>query len=354
MRSLTVSLLVGACASAALAGGLASGAAGSAASLAFISIRTGDAQVWVRDASGSERMLTDGRSINVQPALSSTGWLAFVSRQGTDKAAIQLIREDGSGQRRLSQDDRVEMAPSWSPDGKQLAYFSMQQETGSTELRIVDVATGAQKAVKTEGKTMGPAPAVWSADGQRLVFLAGDAKGASQVWTVNADGAQLRNLSAGFPSRAAAWVDLSPDGKQIVWAANLREKGTHLIVTSLQSGESRNLTEGAQGTHESPRWSPDGRRLSFASTRDSLETGRADVFVMDADGSNVRNISRHPGEDFDPKWSGDGRSVLFLSLRSGTSLIYSADVDGAGEAQALSRHASHDMEHAVRPLVKPR
>jgi TolB protein len=73
-------------------------------------------------------------------------------------------------------------------------------------------------------------------------------------------------------------------------------------------------------------------------------------FVIDADGSNLRNLSRHPAEDFDPKWTADGRSVVFASLRTGTSLLYEVSLDD-GVTKPVSVHASHDMDHVTRPMT---
>lgn len=319
-----------------------------AAPIAFVSIRAGDAHIFINDGKGPDRRLTLGNTVNTQPAFSADGRLAYVS-QVNGLPTVFLLDENGTSPRRLTGDARVELAPSWAPDGKALAYYSMESETGIFELRVHDFERGKSVSLPGHQRGKGPGPVSWSADGARMAFLGEDDKGRSQLWVVQRDGSNLREVSSKFAPRGAASVSLSPDGRTVAWVADLRELRP-IVVTNLTSGESRNLTPESQAGHESPRWSPDGSELVFASTRDGALNGRSDIFVMAADGSKVRNLSRHPHDDFDPKWSADGRSVVFASLRSGTSLLYEVSLD-SGVTRALSNHSSHDMDHTVRPLA---
>lgn len=319
-----------------------------AASVAFVSIRTGDPQIFTRDAQGQLRMVTQGKSLPAQPAWGAHNRLAFVGRVGTTMR-IFVTDEAGMAAQRLTTEERMETSPSWSPDGSAIAYYSRPTEGGPCELRVVDLATRRMITLATDKNEMGPTPASWSVDGSRLAFSAIHERDRSHIWTVNRDGSGLRNLSAKAVSRGAAWPSMSPDGKQVIWIADHRDR-MPIMVTDTETGESKELTPEKATSNEAPRWSPDGQRIVFASTRASIDVPQNDIFVMDADGSNVRNISRHPGEDFDPKWSADGRSIVFASLRSGTSHLYEADLVN-GSVKQLSQHASHDMDHVVRPIA---
>jgi TolB protein len=320
--------------------------------LAYVSIRTGDAQIFVRNAQGVERAITGGKGINTQPAWSGRGKIAFTSRVGA-YTKIFVINEDGSGRAQLTADERMEVAPSWSPDGKSISFLSMSLTTGVVELRLLDLDTQATVIVTGGGVSKGPASAQWSADGRRLCFLASDGSREKHVWVVERDGTGLRNVSIKFAPRGAGWASLSPDGSQVAWSADLRERATHIVVTAIDSGESKDLTPDVTAGHESPRWSPDGKQIVFASTRDDPGGSRTDVFVMDADGRNVRNLSHHPGENFDPKWTANGRHIVFASLRTGTSLLYEVDLV-SGITQPLTNHKSHDMDHVIRPMASLR
>ncbi len=326
----------------------AAGAPGPSVDLAFVSIRDGDAHIYTH-LGGVDHLLTQGKSVNTQPAWSSDGRIAFTSsRNGVPR--IYVMNEDGSGQRRLTQDDRIELAASWSPDGKWIAFFSSATDARGDELRVVEVSSGKPVSITAEVKDKGSTPPTWSADGSRIAFV-GRAEGAkAEVWVVNRDGSALRNVSAKFAARAKAWASISPDGKSVAYVADIR--GTQpVVVADVETAESTVLTRAFPGAYESPRWSPDGKQLAVASSRDDPASARNDIFVINADGTGLRNLSQDPGEDFDPQWSGDGKSVVFSSLRTGTSQLFQVDLD-SGKTSRISNNPSHDMDPVLRPVAK--
>ena len=315
--------------------------------IAFVSIRSGDARIYVSSGPGTDRIVTRGTGVHTQPAISPDGRLAFTaSLDGTP--TIYLVNSDGSDQRPLNTSgERLEMSPSWSPDGKSVAFISRAKSGGDIDLRVVDVASGATVVVRGDGREKGPNPPVWSRDGRRLAFIGLDARGRNEVWVVNRDGTGLREVSSKFDARGKADVSISPDGRRVIYIAGMRGP-FHIVLTDVESGETRNLTEGVNAMHESPRFSPDGQHLVFASTRDDEMLTRSDVFVMNVDGADVRNLSRHPNEDFNPHWTSDGRRVVFASLRSGTSQLFEVDLV-SGQTRRLTNNTSHDMDVALHP-----
>ncbi|MBD3306957.1 hypothetical protein GF339_11075, partial [candidate division KSB3 bacterium] len=76
---------------------------------------------------------------------------------------------------------------------------------------------------------------------------------------------------------------------------------------------------------EYPVWSPDGTQIAFKSARD----GNYELYVMQADGTAQRQVTNHPAQDEDPAWSPDGRTLLFHSDRSGTQQLYTINLDGS-------------------------
>lgn len=103
-----------------------------------------------------------------------------------------------------------------------------------------------------------------------------------------------------------AW---SPDGRRIAFASSIRE-GWHLWLVN---ADGTNLT---RLTHEhispfAPAWSPDGRQIAFHSYRDH----NGNIYVMDADGSNPQRLTDHPANDTDPAFSPDGEYIAFQSSR---------------------------------------
>jgi Tol biopolymer transport system component len=128
-----------------------------------------------------------------------------------------------------------------------------------------------------------------------------------------------------------------------------------VFTLDLTSGQVRQVTHGADWRDESPRWSPDGQLIAFASNRAhygaQAEQGTPDldVYVMRADGSQVRRLTTDPGNDADPAWLPDGQSLVFSSDRSSRGDLYRVRVaDGHTD-----RLTTNFVGRAIMPAVSP-
>jgi TolB protein len=91
----------------------------------------------------------------------------------------------------------------------------------------------------------------------------------------------------------------------------------------LNGGGRTNLTNNP-ADDSTPVWSPNGKLIAFTSNRD----GRPQIFVMNADGTNLRKLSQGDTPDFEPTWSPDGNWIAFASVRNNSTDIYMMDVNG--------------------------
>ena len=104
-----------------------------------------------------------------------------------------------------------------------------------------------------------------------------------------------------------------------------------------------NLTH-HKGGDFNPAFSPDGKQIAFSSDRDGYR--ESEIYVMQADGSNVRRLTHSPGWDGSPAWSLDGKWIYFYSQRDAAPGIYRMKADGSGQTRIIAGPA---LSPAVAP-----
>lgn len=120
---------------------------------------------------------------------------------------------------------------------------------------------------------------------------------------------------------------------------------SHIFSIDLASGAIRQLSSGRNHHDMSPRWSPDGKRIAFKSSR----SGNWDVYVMNADGTNVVRLTDSPANDHDPVWMPDGRSVVISSDRDSREDLFRVWLAD----RRVERLTRHTVGRAIMPSVSP-
>jgi Tol biopolymer transport system component len=175
----------------------------------------------------------------------------------------------------------------------------------------------------------------WSPDGRKIAFKFALAE---KLWlyVIRADGSELTRLGSSVVERNAA-VAWSPDSKRIAFIA---DGGDHIYVVNAVGGEPTRLTDG-EAFYGSLAWSPDGRQIAFASRPGGGSSDSSEIYVINADGSELINLTNEPGEDTNPVWSPDGSGIAFESTRDGNREIYVMDADGSNQRN-LTLHPADD------------
>ena len=119
----------------------------------------------------------------------------------------------------------------------------------------------------------------------------------------------------------------------------------HLFTLDLATRQVVQLTTGRNHHDQHPKWSPDGRRISFVSSRG----GNFDLYVMNADGTAVTRLTDHAANDFDPIWMPDGQSMIFSSERDSRSDLYRVWLAD----RRVDRLTHHFVGRAIMPSVSP-
>jgi len=165
----------------------------------------------------------------------------------------------------------------------------------------------------------------WSPDGDWIAFseYAGG-EISPQKWSVfitRRDGSDRRLLTPN-----ATWATWSPDSRRLVFQSG-RTGNTEIFAVDADGSNVVQLTDhpGADGA---PAWSPDGARIAFTSNR----KGSVDVYIMKRNGETVRRLTEDPGSDYNPAWSPGGEHIVFYrSHDDGRDQIWVREVDGARE-----------------------
>jgi Tol biopolymer transport system component/phage gp46-like protein len=135
-------------------------------------------------------------------------------------------------------------------------------------------------------------------------------------------------------SAIAGRPDWSPDGKKIAFAARIRNRAD-IYVMNTDGTQVQSLTANPALDME-PSWSPDGERIAFFSGRD----GQNEIYVMNADGSGVERLTDNPAADTRPRWSPNGKRIVFTSKRDGNGEIYVMNADGSGVERLTNNPAA--------------
>lgn len=259
--------------------------------------------------------LTNDGYFKQRPVWSPDGKTLCFARHRGATIFLFLRSADGTQQRRLTTRDAPEYDAVYAPDGKRLAFTLDNASPNQGDLDIYTcnlqgqdlqpVATNADKLSHEEWPS-------WSPDGRSIAFSS-TREGNQEIYVCRVDGADKRRLTS-HPAIDAhpAW---SPDGAQIAFATN-RWGDLELALVNVDGGNLTRLTE-SKGLDDYPCWSPDGNKLAFTSNRD----GNFEIYIANSDGSDLHNVTDSPAIDNFPSWLPDDR-LTFVSNRDGGFDVY--------------------------------
>ena len=198
--------------------------------------------------------------------------------------------------------------PALSPDGTRIAYVSAQNRT--TNLYTLDLRSRERRQLTFFTANVGN-PA-WSPDGNTLLFDL-DSGNDSGIFQIDAEGGEPRRLTRGS-HRDAVW---SSDGQRILYVH--QEEGINLWIMNADGSQAQPLLQWDGFRYFSPAWSPTGDRVALVSDRESADL---ELYLFDLASHQLTRLTYGAYMDFNPVWTPDGSGILFESWRDGGPGLY--------------------------------
>ncbi len=275
----------------------------------------------------------------IAPATGLTGRIVYSSVEGD----LWVVEADGSHRRQLTDSGQgIDYSPTWSPDGKRIAFRTTRGHSPAgvspSNIFIVNAdGSGERQLTLPRGEAAGGLFPAWSPDGSRIAYSNG-----SGINLISPDGSGRRQL--GVAGECSVW---SPDGSKLMFCSNGINRGEgvdnwDVFVMDANGANVRRLTSNIAQDYPGA-WSPDGTQIAFFSRRD----GYGDVYVMNADGSKVRRVTNEPGAQAADAWLTDGRLVIGSAQEGveGPPHWFVMRPDGSGRASLPQ------LEQAMEPIA---
>ncbi|MEW6210421.1 MAG: S9 family peptidase, partial [Acidobacteriota bacterium] len=343
-----------------------------------------------------------------QPQFSPDGrWIAFTITEWNRKenrrdSHIYLISASGGQPTKLTNGERGESAPQWSPDSGSIAFLASRDTAppGATgprgnQIWVISVRGGEAERITSEDG--GVTQFRWSPDGKHFAFITRDTPkdkaerekrkkdrfdaivvdtdiSYSHLWTISLDGKEKKRITEG--AFTVSDPQFSPDGRWIAFVHSRQgqqessftdiseDRNTDIYIVAAAGGQARQLTT-SSGPDSQPRWSPDGKQIAFVASSDpSSWAAKTELMIVGSEGGQPRSLTTSHNESvFGIEWSPDGRSIytnvsigvynqtLRIPVAGGAAqpVFASPGAYGFGDLSADGRLIAYTFDDAASP-----
>jgi eukaryotic-like serine/threonine-protein kinase len=296
----------------------------------------GTAREVKRDVDGPVGFSPDGRQFAFVRSHPDRGEEALVVANETDGSEQQIINKEFPD--RLS----TFSAPVWSPDGERISYAVQSTDAKGFYMKLSEVrlADRAEQPVSPQ-RWLEVGQSAWLMDGSGLILTAQDENSSLyQLYYLSYPGGEARRLTNDLSDYRG--VSLAADSDALLTIQSQTFTGIWL-ATKDDPNRISQITSGA-GRYVDLSWTPEGTILYGSDA-----SGTADIWEMDADGSNQRQLTAGAGRNYAPTASPDGRYVFFHSNRTGAWQIWRANRDGSDPVRMLTNEEGNSNWPQVSP-----
>src|SRR5437588_36373 len=274
------------------------------------------------------RLTTTGKATRV--AFSPDGkQFAFVRSESGKEFALMIANADGTGERKLvARKNPPESIghPAWSPDGKRIAYRVRNADSNDDTIFEAQVADGSTKPL-TSQRWFRISALAWLSDGGGLLMLATpQQQNVRQVWQLSYPEGEAHRLTNDLNDYDG--MSLTADSGTLAVVKTERQANVWVAPTG-DASRTRPITSGSGKNDTELTFAPDGTKIIYQSNA----SGDEDIWIVNADGGNPRQLTANSRVNLSPAVAPDGRSIVFLSDRTSTPHLWRMNVDGSDQRQ---------------------
>lgn len=256
--------------------------------------------------------ITDDSFNNFAPELSPDGKkIAFYSNRDGDYD-IYTVNADGTDLKNITNNDFGDFMPKWSSDGKKICYYS--DEAGYTDVYIINFdGTEKTQIVKNNAENSG---AIWSADNRGLIYVSNE-EGNFDIYSIGIDGNKKTKLTN--DEYFEETLSLSPDGSKVLYSAGQIDNTVfEVFVLDLNTLKTSQVTNN-MSYGRMPLWAEEGNKIIFSSDM----KGYSEIYIMNSDGSGIKNLTNNDIDDYLINISSDGYDIFYQAFKedSGTEVL---------------------------------
>jgi len=247
-------------------------------------------------------------------------------RIGTRSNLWRVGTRGTGGISRITAGNYYDTDPAFGADGTRI-YFASNRNSSVRNIWHVSTSGAGGISMLTRSDADDGWPVVCSETGKVFYQSRPERVFTTQIWSVADDGGLPTQLAEGFQP------DLTPDGETVVFThIDEKSRRTKLWTMGADALNPTQLTSGVDSNERHASWSPGGRQIVFASNmaKDSNGKKNYDIWMMDLDGGDLRQLTTNGSTDLYPRFSPDGRTVYFLSNRGFQWNIWRMDVSRGG------------------------
>lgn len=248
--------------------------------------------------------------------------IAFVSNRDGNYE-IYLMDKNGGHLLNITQHDSLDFNPAWSGKGTELYFYSKRD--GNAEIYTVQSDRSTLMRL-TDNLSRDLSPAL-SPDGHNIVFVSDRNPPARNLYLMDKDGKNVKPLTQNnLYEESPEWA---PDGKRILFTRQLPDSldtshsgNGEIFIIDANGGNERRLTH-KPGYDSGAKFSPNGKQIAFYG---QSEEGTWDLFIMDAEGHGLYNLTQDSIECYSPDWSPDGRWLIYTAGNKGIYNIWKINI----------------------------